>query len=163
MNKISLLTMVLGVPLLVGVVGCNSEAPGVVDNKNKNKGKDSWYLEPPVGETKTELVDPATYAPVAPERIAEAEEFLSEIGTSQISPGEVAYFAGRELDMPLVTRPFLVRGLARTQSVQTVRIVGNALWVSSKDAAGDKSPLRRQPLVLIMQEVPELVYVTNEK
>jgi hypothetical protein len=159
MNKITLSTLVLGAILILGAVGCGSEASVAVDNKNK----DAWYLDPPAGVTKTELVDPATYAPVVPERIAEAEEFLSEIGTSQISPGEVAYFVGRELDMPAVTRPFLVRGLSRNQSVQTIRIVGNALWVSSKDAPGDQSPLRRQPLVLIMQEVPELVYVTTEK
>ncbi|MFT4582506.1 MAG: hypothetical protein ACI915_000220 [Gammaproteobacteria bacterium] len=157
MNKNSLPTIVLGVPLFLSALGCSSEAPVAAAEK------DNWYLEPPAGETQTELVDPATYAPVVPERIAEAEEFLAEIGTSQISPGEVAYFVGRELDMPLVTRPFLVRGLARTESIQTIRIIGNALWVSSKEAPGDQSSLRRQPLVLIMQEVPELVYVTTEK
>jgi hypothetical protein len=79
MNKNSLPTIVLGVPLFLSALGCSSEAPVAAAEK------DNWYLEPPAGETQTELVDPATYAPVVPERIAEAEEFLAEIGTSQIS------------------------------------------------------------------------------
>jgi hypothetical protein len=143
----------------VGLCSCGSDTTVV----NKQAPNDSWYMEPPSDGSKIEQVDRATYAPVIAERIAEAETFLSEIGTSQISPGEVAYFVGRELDMPFVTRPFLIRGLVRSASTQTIRIHGDALWVASDDEASDTSPLRRQPLVLIMQGVPELVYVTTGK
>ena len=145
--------------VIIGLCSCGSET-AVVSKQTQN---DDWYLDPTSDDSKIELVSRATYAPVIAERIAEAETFLSEIGTSQISPGEVAYFVGRELDMPLVTRPFLIRGLARTANTHTIRIHGNALWVASDDEPSDTSPMRRQPLVLIMQEVPEQVYVTTGK
>lgn len=143
----------------IGLCSCGSETAVV----SKQKPNDVWYMEQPSDGSKIESVPRGTYAPVIAERIAEAETFLSEIGTSQISPGEVAYFVGRELDMPLVTRPFLIRGLARSATTHTIRIHGNALWVASDDEPSDTSPVRRQPLVLIMQEVPELVYVTIGK
>lgn len=150
--NLNLLLMLLFVACLAG---CGSEAPVVVEQK------DAWFNPPPVSEDQPETVPRSTYAPVLPERIAEAEEFLNEIGTSQISPSEVAYFVGHEMDMPNVDRPFLIRGLYRTKVAHSIRIVGNVLWVASEDDPADSAPLRRQPLVLIMQEVPELVYVTT--
>lgn len=122
---------------------------------------DPWYLAPPQSDLVPEPVSSSTYYPVTAERTAEAEEFLQEIGTSQISPGEIAYFVGHDVELPDVDRPFLVRGLYRSNSAQTIDILGNALWVRSADNPSDKAPLKRQPLVLIMQEVPELVYVTT--
>jgi len=152
-SKLNWLLMLLFVACLAG---CGSEVPVVVVEQ-----KDVWFNPPPVSEDQPETVPRSTYAPVLPERIAEAEEFLNEIGTSQISPSEVAYFVGHEMDMPNVDRPFLIRGLYRTKVAHSIRIVGNALWVASEDDPADSATLRRQPLVLIMQEVPELVYVTT--
>ena len=75
-------------------------------------------------------------------------------------PGEVSYFAGYPITLPDVSRPYLVRGVYRTQATFTVAILGDALWVASTDSANDDAPLRHQPLVLIMDEVPATVYVT---
>jgi hypothetical protein len=151
--------VLFGLLIVFVLCSCGSETAVV----SQSKSDDAWYLEPPDDGSKIELVDRATYAPVIPERIAEAEMFLSEIGTSQISPGEVMYFVGRKLDMPEVTRPFLIRGLSQTSNGHTIRIHGDALWVASDDEPGDTAPVRRQPLVLIMREVPELVYATTGK
>jgi hypothetical protein len=157
MNQGSNLAALLILASVLTTTGCGSEAPTVVERK------DPWYQTPPPSEMEPEIVPRTSYIAVVPERIAEAEEFLTKIGTSQISPGEVPYFTGREMPLPDVTRPFLVRGLYRTNPSHTVRIVGHALWVSSDDDPSDTAPLKRQPLVLIMQEVPELVYVTTGK
>ncbi len=121
---------------------------------------DPWLNPPPTVGVVPEFIPVSAHAPVAAERIAEAEQFLATESISQISPGEVSYFAGRPITLPDVSRPYLVRGVYRTEAKFTVAILGNALWVASADSAADPAPLRHQPLVLIMEEVPETVYVT---
>ena len=118
-----------------------------------------WLMPPPV-DTVPEYIPASAHAPVAAEHIAEAERFLATESISQISPSEVSYFAGHPITLADVSRPYLVRGLYRSEATFTVAIIGDALWVSSADVAGDVAPLRHQPLVLIMDEVPETVYVT---
>ncbi len=121
---------------------------------------DPWFDPPGAINVEPELVPQSAHHPVAPERIAEAEQFLEEIAISQISPAEVEYFAGQKVDLPDVTRPYLIRGLYRTKQSHSVRIVGSALWVASHDDPTDTAPMRRGPLVLIMDEVPERIYVS---
>lgn len=121
---------------------------------------DPWFNPPPTTGATPEIIPASAHAPVAAAHISEAEQFLATESVSQISPGEVSYFAGRPITLPEVSRPYLVRGVYRTEATFTVAILGNALWVASTDSAGDTGTLRHQPLVLIMDEVPETVYVT---
>lgn len=121
---------------------------------------DPWLNPPPRAGITPEFIPAGAYAPVAAEHIAEAEEFLAGESISQLSPGEVSYFAGRPITLPDVSRPWLVRGVYRTEASFTIAIIGNALWVASTDTAGANAPVRHQPLVLIMDEVPETIYVT---
>ncbi len=121
---------------------------------------DPWLNPPPLSDIVPEFIAASAHAPVAAEHIAEAEQFLATESISQISPGEVSYFAGHPITLPAVARPYLVRGVYRNNASFTVAIVGNALWVASTDPADASAPLRHQPLVLIMDEVPQTVYVT---
>ena len=121
---------------------------------------DPWLNPPPPAHGAAEQLPASVHALVAPEHVSEAEQFLATEPISQISPGEVSYFAGYPITLPDVSRPYLVRGVYRTQATFTVAILGDALWVASTDSANDNAPLRHQPLVLIMDEVPATVYVT---
>lgn len=133
---------------------CGSEAP------ERIAAEDPWFNAPSNLDIEIEAVAQSAYYPVAPERLEEAEQTLERIAISQISPGEASYFAGRPVAMPDVSRPYLIRGLYRSEPSFFVRIIGNALWVGSHDDPRDSAPMRRQPLVLIMDEVPEQIYVT---
>lgn len=122
---------------------------------------DAWLKAPPPLEADPEIVAADTYHRVAPGRIAEAEQFLTTEMVSQISPGEVEHFVAKPVVLPDVDRPFLIRAAYRSVPEFTVHIVGNALWVASHDAPGDTAPVKHQPLVLIIREAPEVVYVTT--
>lgn len=136
--------------------GCGDTAPPAA-----HTSVDAWLNPPPPQMDVTrEFIPASAHAPVAAEHIAEAEQFLATEPISQISPAEVSYFAGHPITLPDVSRPYLVRGAYRTKATFTVAIIGNALWVASEDVAGDTAPVRRQPLVLVMDEVPATVYVT---
>lgn len=121
---------------------------------------DPWVNPPPRADIEPEFIPASAIAPVAAEHIAEAEQFLAGESISQLSPAEVSYFAGHPITLPDVSRPYLVRGVYRTEATFTVAIIGDALWVASTDTAGASAPVRHQPLVLIMDEVPQTVYVT---
>ena len=124
--------------------------------------RDAWFNPPAAQDVEPEpLLPGAFWRLVTPERRAEAETFLAHEMVSQISPGEVEYFAGEPVELPDVTRPWLVRALYRTVPEFTISIVGNALWVTSLDEPDDTAPMQRLPLVLVMDEVPETVYVTT--
>jgi len=122
--------------------------------------EDPWFNALPMTIGESEIIPANAHHPVAEAKIAEAEKFLASEWISQISPGEVSYFAGQDITLHDVSRPYLVRGLYRTNRTFTIRIVGNALWVASHDDAHESAPLRHQPLVLVMDEVPETIYVT---
>ncbi len=138
----------------IALSACDGGTPKITEQV------DPWFDPPGAIEVEPELVPQSTHHPVAPERIAEAEQFLDDIAISQISPAEIEYFAGRKVDLPDVTRPYLIRGLYRTKQSHSVRILGNALWVASHDDPTDTAPMRRGPLVLMMDEVPERIYVS---
>ncbi len=121
---------------------------------------DPWLNPPPRAGITPEFIPAGAYAPVAAEHIAEAEQFLAGASISQLSPGEVSHFAGRPITLPDGSRPWLVRGVYRTHATFSVAIIGNALWVASADATDASAPVRHQPLVLIMDEVPQTIYVT---
>lgn len=122
---------------------------------------DPWLNMPADVGTEVETISPDTHHIVVPEHTAEAIPFLDELMTSQISPGEAHYFAGETIDQPDTDRPFLIRGAYRSVREFTVRVVGDALWVASHDVAGDTAPVKQQPLLLIIREVPDVVYVST--
>lgn len=140
---------------VLGLAACGSDAPDVVEHA------DSWFNALVASDIEAELIAPNFVYQVMPERMAEAERILEAIAISQISPGEAAYFAGQPVELPDVTRPYLIRGLYRTERSFSVHIVDNALWVVSHDVPADSAPMQRQPLLLIMDEVPARVFVTT--
>jgi hypothetical protein len=140
--------------VLFGVTGCDKAPPAVVAQA------DPWLNPPPASHPAPERVPATAYLPVAAARIAEAEDYLAAEMESQISPEELEYFAGRPVELSGIDRPFLIRGAYCSVDEFTVSIVGNALWVASLDADDDPAPVKHQPLVLTMSEVPETVYVT---
>jgi hypothetical protein len=140
---------------VLGLAACGADAPVVVEQS------DPWYDAPGASDIEPEPVPDSAHYPVAPARIAEVERILDRVAISQISPSEAEYFAGRPVDLPDLTRPFLVRGLYRTDRSFYVQIIGNALLIGSHDDTADRAPIRRQPLVLIMDEVPQRIYVVT--
>ena len=149
------LTCALSLLLASSLAGCGADAPDPI------VAGDPWLNSREATDVEVEPVPSSTYYPVPAGRLLEAEQILAHTAISQISPSEAEYFAGHPVEMPDVTRPFLIRGLYRSERSFFVRIVGDALWVGSHDDPADRAPLQRQPLVLIMEEVPERVYVTT--
>jgi len=150
----SLLSISLSV-VLIGVTACGEGPPAVV------APVDPWLNPPPASHSAPEPIPATAYYPVAAARVTEAEDFLATEMVSQISPEELEYFAGRPVQLAGIDRPFLIRGAYRSVPEFTVSIVGDALWVASHDKNDDVAPVKHQPLVLMMSEVPATVFVTT--
>ena len=78
----------------------------------------------------------------------------------QLSTSEAVRYTDDRLRTVRELRPFLIHGLYRTKRAFRIAIADRAIWVDSMDSPHDTSPVRRQPLVLYMDEVPPDVYVT---
>ena len=100
------------------------------------------------------------YAPVTPELVAEAAAALGDGPLLQLSTSEALRYATDPLRTVRELRPFLIHGLYRTQRAFHVSIADRALWVDSVDEPFDEAPVKRQPLVIYIDEVPPDVYVT---
>jgi hypothetical protein len=100
------------------------------------------------------------FSPVKPELVDEAAAAMGNVPLLQLSTSEAQRYATNELRTVRELRPFLIHGLYRTQKVFTVSIADRALWVDSADDPLDDAPVRRQPLVVYIDEVPPDVYVT---
>jgi hypothetical protein len=78
----------------------------------------------------------------------------------QLSTGEAIRYADDRLRTMRGLRPFLIHGLYRTKRLFNISIADRALWVDSLGDPLDNPPVRRQPIVLYMDEVPPDVFVT---
>lgn len=122
--------------------------------------EDSWYraVDSPVHEFIT--LPPFLFSPVKAELVTEAVIALGDGPLLQLSPSEAVRYADDRLRTMRELRPFLIHGLYRRERRFNVAIADRALWVDSADAADDRAPVKRQPLVIYIDEVPPDVYVT---
>ncbi|MCZ6894597.1 MAG: hypothetical protein O7H40_11205 [Gammaproteobacteria bacterium] len=117
-----------------------------------------WYRAPhQFGEDSIALAPWQVY-PVEAVVVDEAIAELEEVSYVQISPAIASHYAQREMRLPPVARPFLVRALDAGNSEFTVMQSASALWVRA--SAGDGSSLRRQPLVVLLDPTPVGIFVT---
>ena len=117
-----------------------------------------WYRAPhQFGEDSIALAPWQVY-PVEPAVVDEAIAELENVSYVQISPAIASRYAQREMRLPPVVRPFLVRALDAGNSEFTVMQSASALWVRA--SAGDGSSLRRQPLVVLLDPTPVGIFVT---
>lgn len=123
--------------------------------------RDSWYRE--VDNPAHEFVRMPLflYSPVTPALVDEAAAALGEEPLLQLSTSEARRYATDPLRTVRELRPFLIHGLYRSQRAFHVSIADRALWVDSVDDPDDAQALRRQPLVIYIDEVPPDVYVTT--
>ena len=121
---------------------------------------DSWFRD--VDHDKHEFIalPQFLYSPVKPSLVDEAAAGLGDGPLLQLSTSEARRYATDPLQTVRELRPFLIHGLYRSNRVFQVWIADRALWVDSLDDPYDRSPIRRQPLVLYIDEVPPDVYVT---
>ena len=142
--------------LILAGCGADTAAP--------QRDHDSWYQPPPEAVIAQHPLEPFTGAvvtAVADDRTGEALAMLTADTIVQLSPAEVRHFAGRDVALSDVSRPFLVRALYRNNAQFDVAIVGAALWIASRDTGADQSsPAHRGAVILLAPEVPETVYVS---
>lgn len=122
--------------------------------------QDSWYraIDNPAHEfVRLPLF---LYSPVTPELVTEAAAAMGDGPLLQLSTSEAVRYATDPLRTVRELRPFLIHGLYRTQRAFRVSIADRALWVDSVDDPYDETPVKRQPLVIYIDEVPPDVYVT---
>jgi len=123
--------------------------------------RDTWYraLDNPAHEfVRLPLY---LYSPVTPELVAEATAALGDGPLLQLSTSEARRYATDPLRTVRELRPFLIHGLYRSKRAFRVSIADRALWVDSVDDPLDPAPVKRQPLVIYIDEVPPDVYVTT--
>jgi len=121
---------------------------------------DSWYraIDNPAHEFYP--LPPFLFSPVKPELVDEAVTAMGDGPLLQLSTSEAVRYADDRLRTVRELRPFLIHGLYRSKRTFNVAIADRALWVDSTDDPNDHAAVRRQPLVLYMDEVPPDVYVT---
>jgi len=121
---------------------------------------DSWYRE--IDNPAHEFIELPLFlfSPVKSELIAEAVAVMGDGPLLQLSTSEARRYATDQLRTMRELRPFLIYGLYRTRKEFRVSIADRALWVDSADDPYDPAPVKRQPLVIYIDEVPPDVYVT---
>lgn len=121
---------------------------------------DTWYraLDNPTHEFYT--MPPFLFSPVKPELVDEAAAALGDVPLLHLSTSEAVHYADDRLRTVPQLRPYLIYGLYRSKRTFNVAIADRALWVDSADSPEDTSPVRRQPLVIYIDEVPPDVYIT---
>jgi hypothetical protein len=138
-------------PLLAGCGQESTPAPPPTD---------TWYraIDNPAHEFYP--LPPFLFSPVKPELIDEAAAAMGDGPLLQLSTSEAIRYADDRLRTVRELRPFLIHGLYRSKRTFTVAIADRALWVDSADSPEDRSAVRRQPLVIYIDEVPPDIYVT---
>jgi len=122
--------------------------------------EDSWYRDAGIEQHEFFPLPLFLFTPVAEELVAEATTAMGDGPLLQLSTSEARRYATNPLRTMRELRPFLIHGLYRNARVFNVAIADRALWVDSADDPYDASPVRRQPLVIYIDEVPPDVYVT---
>ncbi len=117
-----------------------------------------WYRAPHQFGEDSIVLAPWQVYPVEAVVVDEAIAELEDVSYVQISPAIASHYAQREMRLPPVARPFLVRALDAGNSEFTVMQSASALWVRA--SAGDGSSLRRQPLVVLLDPTPVGIFVT---
>lgn len=157
-RKIDLTTSLSFLSLITGsllfLVGCGDESTVI------STSTDSWYQAVDKDKHEFTLLPRFLYSPVKAELIDEASRAMSDGPLLQLSTKEAIRYADNRLRTVPEFRPFLIQGLYRTKRLFNILIADRALWVDSLDDPTDTAPVRRQPLVLYMDEVPPDVYVT---
>jgi len=145
-------TVILAITVLSGGCGEGSQRAALPS--------DSWYRE--IDNPRHEFIEYPLFlfSPVKPELIDEAVDLMNGGPLLQLSTSEARRYATDQLRTMRELRPFLIRGLYRSQKVFRVSIADRALWVDSADDPDDTVPVKRQPLVIYIDEVPPDVYVT---
>jgi hypothetical protein len=103
---------------------------------------------------------PFLHSPVKAEHLDEAIAAMGDGPLLQLSTSEAVRYSDDRLRTKRELRPFLIHGLYRNKREFNISIADRALWVDSLDDPEDSTPVRRQPIVLYMDEVPPDVYVT---
>lgn len=122
--------------------------------------RDSWYREVDNPAHEFIRLPLFLYSPVTPELVAEAASAMGDGPLLQLSTSEARRYATDPLRTVRELRPFLIHGLYRSKREFLVSIADRALWVDSVDDPLDDAPIKRQPLVIYIDEVPPDVYVT---
>ena len=122
--------------------------------------QDSWYREVDNPAHEFVRLPLFLYSPVTPELVTEAAAAMGDGPLLQLSTSEARRYATDPLRTVRELRPFLIHGLYRSKREFLVSIADRALWVDSVDDPLDDAPVKRQPLVIYIDEVPPDVYVT---
>jgi hypothetical protein len=134
------------------VSACSPEPPASAASAHP------WYRPPHMFGEDSIVLAPWLVYPVEPAVLDEAIAEVEDVSYVQISPSMASHYAQREVRLTPVARPFLVRALDAGNSEFTVRQSASALWVHA--SAGDGGPIRRQPLVVMLDPTPVGIFVT---
>lgn len=127
---------------------------------------DSWYQDPPkdnpllYGQGQ-EIPNSHIYKVVMSKQV-EAEKLLQDVSILELSEKQASDFIGKPLPEVPNTKPYLVRGLLYEDNETgkfTVLVNGNEMRVYF-GCLGERTPIKRQALVIQLEQMPLIVFVT---
>lgn len=126
--------------------------------------QDSWYTGPPSREEpywSSPELDRSRVHEVLESREAEAEALLQDVPATALTDGQAADLIGQPLPDVPGTTPYLVRGLYLNRGTGQflVYVSGERLTVHHASMGSRTVPMKRQALVLQLEQSPEEVFV----
>jgi hypothetical protein len=126
--------------------------------------KDSWYADLPEDARSGtwSALDRGRIHEVIESRGPQAEELLQDISIVPLTSEEAAEFIGEPLPKAPGTQPYLTRGvyLNRATGAFRVSILKDQLRVHHDSLGGRAVPMKRQALVLQLENKPKELFVT---
>jgi hypothetical protein len=142
--------------LLIGLLlGCRDERAWT--------SADSWY-NPPLSEiyplSGWQTLDYTQVYEVAAAQQPAAEKLLENAAILELTPQQAADLTGQPLADPPAAKPYLVRGVYLNQGGFSVYLKNRQLLVSHNSLGRGPVPMKRQALVLQLNQLPQQVFVT---
>ena len=126
--------------------------------------EDSWYEAPPSGTSYWEWseLDRTRIHEVLESRQPDAEALLQDGSIVEFSSQEAAEFIGEALSNLPGTKPYLTRGVYLNRGTGSFSVYnsGDQLVVHHGSLGSSAASMKRQPLVLQLEQRPGEVFVT---
>jgi hypothetical protein len=146
--------------LLAFVLGCSSPTSRTLPLR------DEWETVPSgddVLESTWQRIPADRIFVVLSERKEEAESKLKEASIVSLNGEKLTYYLGKELEVPVGKKPFLVRGLGIEQHMRygawMVLEKGNKLWVRFGCLGNQLTSYIKSPVIVLLDSAPDTVYV----
>ncbi|GAB4396119.1 MAG: hypothetical protein Fur0044_54980 [Anaerolineae bacterium] len=141
--------------LLIGLLGCRDERAWT--------SADSWYNPPPseiYPLSGWQTLDYTQVYQVTAAQQPAAEALLENAAILELTPQQAAELIGRPLGDHPTAKPYLARGVYLNQGGFSVYVKDRQILVSHSSLGHGPVPMKRQALVLQLNQFPQEVFVT---